>query len=125
MMVFINEAYKQENLPQELVEGFVKLLAPIAPHIAEELWERLGHNESIAYAEWPTYDESQLVENEIEIVVQINGKVRAKLVVPANATKEQMSELAEKDEKIQSEVSGKTIRKIIAVPGKLVNIVAN
>ncbi len=103
----------------------MKLLAPIAPHIAEELWERLGHNESIAYAEWPTYDESQLVENEIEIVVQINGKVRAKLVVPANATKEQMSELAEKDEKIQSEVSGKTIRKIIAVPGKLVNIVAN
>ncbi|MDV2686381.1 leucine--tRNA ligase [Alkalihalophilus lindianensis] len=123
MMVFMNDAYKQEELPRELMEGFVKLLAPLAPHIAEELWEKFGHNETITYAEWPTYEEALLVENEVEVVVQINGKVRAKLVIPADATREQMEEIAKNDEKVQAAIGDKTIRKIIAVPGKLVNIV--
>ncbi|WP_368503500.1 leucine--tRNA ligase [Alkalihalophilus sp. As8PL] len=123
MMVFMNDAYKQEELPRELMEGFVKLLAPLAPHIAEELWEKFGHNETISYAEWPTYEEALLVENEVEVVVQINGKVRAKLVIPADATREQMEEIAKNDEKVQAAIGEKTIRKIIAVPGKLVNIV--
>ncbi|MEC2071812.1 leucine--tRNA ligase [Alkalihalophilus marmarensis] len=125
MMVFINDAYKQEKLPRELMEGFVKLLAPLAPHIAEELWEKFGHNETITYAEWPTYEESLLVENEVEVVVQINGKVRAKLVIPADASRDQMEEIAKNDDKVQDAIGGKTVRKIIAVPGKLVNIVVS
>ncbi|WP_332698102.1 leucine--tRNA ligase [Halalkalibacter lacteus] len=123
MMVFINDGYKQEVLPRDLMEGFVKMLAPIAPHVAEELWEKLGHEGTISYAEWPTFDESMLVENEVEVVVQINGKVKAKLVIPADATREQMVEIAQKDEKVQAAIGDKTVRKIIAVPGKLVNIV--
>ncbi|ADC48881.1 leucyl-tRNA synthetase [Alkalihalophilus pseudofirmus OF4] len=125
MMVFINDAYKQEKLPRELMEGFVKLLAPLAPHIAEELWQKFGHNETITYAEWPTYEESLLVENEVEVVVQINGKVRAKLVIPADASRDQMEEIAKNDDKVQEAIGGKTVRKIIAVPGKLVNIVVS
>lgn len=79
MMVFINDAYKAETLPKEYVEGFVKMIAPVAPHIGEELWSKLGYNETITYASWPTFDESKLVEDEVEIVVQVMGKVRAKL----------------------------------------------
>ncbi|MDT8859326.1 leucine--tRNA ligase [Alkalihalobacillus sp. MEB130] len=123
MMVFINEGYKQEVLPRELMEGFVKMLAPIAPHVAEELWEKLGHNNTISYEQWPTFDEALLVENEVEVVVQINGKVKAKLMIPSDATKEQMEDIAKGDDKVQSAIGDKTVRKIIAVPGKLVNIV--
>ncbi|MBM7838393.1 leucyl-tRNA synthetase [Alkalihalobacillus xiaoxiensis] len=123
LMVFVNEANKQDVLPKELAEGFVKLLSPIAPHIAEEIWQKLGHSESIAYAEWPTYDESLLVENEIEVVVQINGKVKAKLVVAKTASKDELEAAAKADAKVQEAIGDKAIRKIIAVPGKLVNIV--
>ncbi|WP_026671701.1 leucine--tRNA ligase [Alkalihalobacterium bogoriense] len=125
MMVFINEAYKQEVLPLSLIKGFVKLLSPVAPHMSEELWSLLGGETTIAYEPWPTYEEAYLVEDEIEIVCQINGKVRAKLVIAKDATKEQMEEIALQDEKMKEELAGKTIRKVIAVPGKLVNIVAN
>ncbi|MGC4377745.1 leucine--tRNA ligase [Fictibacillus sp. Mic-4] len=125
LMVFINEANKQERLPKEIMEGFVKLLSPIAPHICEELWEKLGHNETIAYSSWPIWDESKLVEKEIEIVIQINGKVKAKINVPADLKKEEMEEVALNHESVQSNIEGKTVRKVIAVPGKLVNIVAN
>ena len=123
MMVFINEAYKQDVLPRDLMEGFVKMLSPIAPHLAEELWEKLGHAETISYEAWPTFDEAKLVENEVEVVVQINGKVKAKLVIPADSSREQMEEVAKQDEKVQEAIGDKTIRKVIAVPGKLVNIV--
>ncbi|ANB55812.1 leucine--tRNA ligase [Anoxybacillus sp. B7M1] len=125
LMVFINEAYKAPVLPKAYMEGFVKLLSPVCPHIAEELWEKLGHTNTIAYEAWPVYDETKLVEDEIEIVVQVNGKVRAKLRVPADASKEQMEQIALEDAKVKEQLDGKTIRKVIAVPGKLVNIVAN
>lgn len=125
MMVFINDAYKAEQLPKEMVEGFVKILAPVAPHIGEELWSMLGQSESITYATWPAYDEAKLVEDEIEIVVQINGKVKAKLLVAKDASREQMEQIALSDDAVKEQVQGKTVRKIIAVPGKLVNIVAN
>lgn len=125
LMVFINDAYKAEVLPKTFVEGFVKLLSPICPHIAEELWSKLGHSESISYEAWPAYDEAKLVEDEVEIVVQVNGKVRTKLNISAKASKEQMEEIAMADESVQQQIEGKTIRKVIAVPGKLVNIVAN
>ncbi|MBW7649986.1 leucine--tRNA ligase [Anoxybacillus sp. ST4] len=125
LMVFINEAYKATVLPKVYMEGFVKLLSPVCPHIAEELWEKLGHSNTIAYEAWPAYDEAKLVEDEVEIVIQVNGKVRTKLHVPADATKEQLEQLAMEDEKIKEQIEGKTVRKVIAVPGKLVNIVAN
>ncbi|MCY8955465.1 leucine--tRNA ligase [Bacillus cereus] len=123
MMVFINDAYKAETLPREYVEGFVKMIAPVAPHIGEELWSKLGYNETITYASWPTFDESKLVEDEVEIVVQVMGKVRAKLTMSKDASKEEMEQLAL--EAIQDQIEGKTVRKVIVVPGKLVNVVAN
>ncbi|PAD91878.1 leucine--tRNA ligase [Shouchella clausii] len=123
LMVFVNEGNKQEVLPKALIEGFVKLLSPVAPHIAEELWEKLGHTDTITYEAWPTYDESLLVENEVEVVVQMNGKVKTKLVVNKGASKEEMEAAALADEKVQAAIGEKTIRKVIAVPGKLVNIV--
>ncbi|MFD3448723.1 leucine--tRNA ligase [Microbacteriaceae bacterium 4G12] len=125
MMVFVNDAYKAETLPQEYMEGFAKLLSPVAPHLAEELWRKLGHTETITYESWPTYDESKLVEDEILVVVQVNGKVRAKLHMAKDVTKEQMEELAFASEQVKAHIEGKTVRKVIAVPGKLVNIVAN
>lgn len=125
LMVFINEAYKATVLPKDYVEGFVKLLAPIAPHVAEELWAKLGHIETISYEAWPAYDEAKLVSDEVEIVIQINGKVKAKLFVPAGANKEALEQIAMDDHKVKEQIDGKTVRKVIAVPGKLVNIVAN
>ncbi|EOT48771.1 MULTISPECIES: leucine--tRNA ligase [Enterococcus] len=125
LMVFINEAYKTDALCYEYIEGFVQLLAPIAPHMAEELWEILGNKEGISYVQWPTYDEKELVEDEVEIVLQVNGKVRAKVNVALNETKETLEELAKTHEAITDQLEGKTIRKVIVVPNKLVNIVAN
>lgn len=125
LMVFINDAYKAPVLPKRYVEGFVKMLAPIAPHIAEELWSKLGGTETISYEAWPAFDEAKLVDDEVEIVVQINGKVKAKLMVPADANREALEEIAMGDVNVKEQIDGKTVRKVIAVPGKLVNIVAN
>ncbi|MEC5424877.1 leucine--tRNA ligase [Virgibacillus sp. C22-A2] len=125
MMVFINEGYKAEQLPKEYIEGFAKMLSPIAPHLAEELWSILGHSETISYESWPVYDETKLVEDEIEIVLQVMGKVRSKINVPKDITKEELEKQAFANEKIQEIIEGKTVRKVIVVPGKLVNIVAN
>lgn len=125
LMVFINEAYKVDALPYLYVEGFVQLLAPIAPHFAEELWEILGNEGGISYVPWPVFDESALVEDEVEIVIQVNGKVKAKVMIAAAATKEEMEELAKGHEQVAGLLTDKTIRKVIVVPGKLVNIVAN
>lgn len=125
LMVFVNEAYKADALPYEYVEGFVQLLAPIAPHIGEELWSILGNDHGISYVPWPTYDESALVEDEIEVVFQVNGKVRAKAMVPADAEKAVLEQLAQENGLVQEQLQGKTIRKVIVVPNKLVNIVAN
>ncbi|HLR51840.1 MAG TPA: leucine--tRNA ligase [Candidatus Avamphibacillus sp.] len=125
MMVFINEGYKAKELPKDYVEGFVKLLSPIAPHICEELWNRLGHSETITYEPWPEYDEAKLVEDEVEIVLQVMGKVRAKMSVAKDIDKKELEKQALENEKIQEWIDGKTVRKVIVVPGKLVNIVAN
>jgi leucyl-tRNA synthetase len=125
LMVFINECYKTDVLPKEYMQGFLKLIAPLTPHIAEELWSKLGGSGTVSYEAWPSYEESKLVDDEIEIVVQINGKVRAKLKVPAETTREGLQDLAMEDSKVQEQIEGKTVRKVIAVPGKLVNIVAN
>jgi leucyl-tRNA synthetase len=105
------------------LENLVQLLAPFAPHIAEELWQQLGHNTSIHTSEWPKYDEQYLVSDTMTIVVQINGKVRAQLEVPADATEEQIVEKAKADEKVAGYLDGKEIRKTIYVPGKLISFV--
>lgn len=125
LMIFINDAYKQSELPVQYVEGFIKLLAPVAPHLAEELWERLGHDESLAYANWPDFDESKLIETEVEIVLQLNGKVKDKLKIAKDSSKTELENLAQENEKMQAAIGSKTIRKVIVVPNKLVNIVAN
>src|SRR5699024_1143636 len=125
LMVFVNEAQKAKMIPKKYIEGFVKLLSPIAPHIGEELWNRLENTTTIAYEEWPTYDETKLVEDEVEIVLQIMGKVRSKIRVSKDIPKEELEQKALSDEKIQEWIEGKTVRKVIVVPGKLVNIVAN
>lgn len=125
LMVFINECYKQEQLHRGYIEGFVKLLSPVAPHVAEELWEILGHSDTIAYSAWPVFDESKLVEDEVEIVIQVNGKVKEKMNVPAEAGKDDLERIAIESNRVQEAIREKTVRKVIVVPGKLVNIVAN
>ena len=123
MMIFVNSATKEDILPKEYAEGFVKLLSPVAPHIAEELWNRLGHSDTITYEAWPTYDESKLVDDEINLPVQVNGKVRATIKIPVDATQEQIKELAHQAENVQAHLEGKTIVKEIYVKGKIYNIV--
>ena len=124
LMIFVNAANKEEKLYVEYAKGFVQLMAPFAPHLAEELWQGLtASGESISYVAWPVYDESKLVESEVEIVVQIKGKVRAKLRVAKDLSREELQEIALADEKIQTEISGKELVKVVAVPNKLVNIV--
>ena len=125
MMIFINEAYKVDALPFEYVSGFIQLLAPIAPHFSEELWVKLGKPEGISYVAWPTYDEAFLVEAEIEVVFQNNGKVKTKEMVPSDISNDDMIAMALENSIIKEGIEGKTVRKTIAIPGKLVNIVAN
>ena len=130
LMELINEMYKYKELEnrndaviKEAIETIVTILAPFAPHIGEELWIMIGKDGSIFDISWPSYDESALVKDEVEVVVQVNGKVRGKLSVASNISREEMQEAAMNDEKIKTLVEGKTIVKVIAVPKKLVNIV--
>ena len=123
MMIFVNAANKEDIIPKEYAEGFVKLLSPVAPHIAEELWNRLGHSDTITYETWPTYDESKLVDEEINLPVQVNGKVRATIKVSVNASEEEIKEIAHKSENVQTHLNGKTVVKEIYVKGKIYNIV--
>ncbi len=124
MMIFINGVFKEEKLYRSLWEPFVLLLAPYAPHIAEEMWEKLGHTGTLAFEEWPVWDEELVKEDSVEIVLQINGKVRAKLRMPAGTDKAVLEEKALENERIKELLEGKNIIKIITVPDKLVNIVA-
>jgi leucyl-tRNA synthetase len=123
MMVLVNELYKVETLPRVVWETLVKMLSPYVPHLAEELWEKAGHEPSLANVAWPSYDEELTIESEVEMVFQINGKVRAKEVVEKGLAKEDLLAMAKANEKIVSWLEGKTIVKEIVVPDKLVNIV--
>ena len=123
MMIFINAVYKEENLPTEYAEGFVKLLSPVCPFLAEELWSMLGHDNTIAYEAWPTYDEAKLVEDEIEVPVQINGKVRAVVKVAKEATAEELEKVALENDDVKRFIDGKEVVKKIYVPGKIYTIV--
>ena len=125
-MVFVNDAYKVDGLPVDYVKGFIQLLAPVAPHLGEELWHRItGSEEGISYVTWPTFDEAKLVSDEIEVVFQINGKVRGKAQASRSISKDDLEKLALDNQNIQDHLEGLTVRKVIVVPGKLVNIVAN
>ena len=128
VMELINDVSKFDGdaaVKHEALEAAVLVLAPITPHASHALWQALGHDEAVLNAAWPDVDESALVKDSIELVVQVNGKVRAKLEVPANADKDTVENLAKAEPNVQKFTDGKTIRKVIVVPGKLVNIVAN
>ena len=123
MMIFINEAYKAKTLPREYALGFIKLLSPICPHVCEEMWSLYGHNESIAYESWPTYEEAKTIDSEIEIAVQVNGKLRATLKIEKDADQEVVKAKALELPNVIANTAGKQIRKIIVVPNRIVNIV--
>ncbi|GIP48264.1 leucine--tRNA ligase [Paenibacillus sp. J53TS2] len=123
LMIFVNEAYKTDAVPKAAAENFVQLLSPLAPHLAEELWERLGHTGTITYESWPAYDEAWTVEAEVEIVVQVNGKIVERTKISKDLDQAVMQEHSLSLPSVQQAVAGKTIRKVVAVPGKLVNIV--
>ncbi|MCX8063754.1 MAG: leucine--tRNA ligase [Candidatus Hydrogenedentes bacterium] len=125
MMEFINSAYKTEKIDKEVGEKFILILSPFAPHIAEEIWERFGHNNTLAYEPWPEYDEELIKEDTIEIPIQVNGKLRGKIEVPINLSKDEIISLAKKSEKVIPYIENKTIVKEIFVPGKLINFVTN
>ncbi|MCQ2008704.1 MAG: leucine--tRNA ligase [Sporolactobacillus sp.] len=124
MMTFINEANKQDQIPTYMAEGFIQLLSPVAPHISEEIWSLLGHDQSVEKSAWPTYDAQKLVEDQIEIIVQVNGKIRARFQAEKGTSREELQNKAMSDTNVKAQLDGKTVKKVIAVPDKLVNIVA-
>ncbi|MET0041198.1 leucine--tRNA ligase [Limosilactobacillus fermentum] len=123
LMVFVNEAYKVDDLPLEYMEGFVKMIAPLMPHLAEELWSQFNESETITYQPWPTYDEKALVEDEVEMIVQVNGKVRAKIKMAKDADNKDVEDAALANEHVHSFVDGKDVKKVIVIPNRIVNIV--
>jgi leucyl-tRNA synthetase len=122
MMVFLNE-WPSKTLAREAAEKFTLCLAPFAPHLGEELWEFLGHDNTLAYEPWPAYDPAALVENEVEIPVQVMGKLRGRIKVPVAATADEMRALAEQSPEVAKFLEGKTIVKVVAVPKRMVNFV--
>ena len=123
MMIFTNHLSKQSARPKSVVEKFILILAPFAPHIAEELWERLGHKGSLAYEPWPEYDKDLIKEKEIELAVQVNGKIRDRIVVAAEADEEQIKQKALAGKKVNAAMKGKPAKKIIVVKPRIVSII--
>lgn len=124
MMIFVNAVYKEGTCPREYAEGLIKMLSCICPHIGEEIWNLLGHEDTIAFEKWPEYDESKTIDNTIEIAVQVNGKIKCKLNVSADIEQADVIAEAKADEKVKEAIAGKNIVKEIYVKGRLVNIVA-
>jgi len=124
MMIFVNEFLNVEPKPLRAVESFLLLLSPFAPHLAEELWEKLGHKHSLVYEPWPHYDESKTTVNTVEMVVQVNGKVRSKFQVPMNENDDVVKKMAVEDEHVKRYLDGKRIMKVVVVKNKLVSLVA-
>jgi leucyl-tRNA synthetase len=129
-MELVNEIYKYKEeedinlgLLRTAVRNLVLILSPFTPHICEELWEKLGNQESVYRTSWPSYDEAALVKDTVEIVIQINGKVKDKLNVANNLDKETFEKTALEDQKVQALLNGKELVKVIAVPNKLINLV--
>ena len=123
MMIFVNAVYKEGKCPKAYAEGIIKMLSCIAPHICEEMWSLLGHNDTIAYESWPTYDESKTADDSVEVALQINGKLKGTIMLPVNCPKDDAIAAAKADERVAAAIEGKTIVKEIAVPNKIINIV--
>ncbi|MBT5249953.1 MAG: leucine--tRNA ligase [Bacteroidetes Order II. Incertae sedis bacterium] len=123
LIEFLSGIVSLDTIPRSLAEPFILMLAPLAPHISEEIWQRMGHEESLAYAEWPEVDEKWLVQDMLKLVVQVNGKVRGTIEVPADTSKEAIIEAGRTNEKVIRHLEGKEIRREIYVPGRLINIV--
>jgi leucyl-tRNA synthetase len=123
MMIFVNEAMKLEVRPRKQLEQFILLLAPFAPHLAEELWQRAGHGDSLAYEPWPSFDPAKTIEEKLEVVLQVNGKVRSKVEVARDTDEKRLEELARQDVNIRRYVDGKRVVRTVVVKNKLVNIV--
>jgi leucyl-tRNA synthetase len=123
MMIFVNEMNQKATRPREVMERFILLLAPYAPHIAEEIWERLGHERTLAYDAWPQADERYLARDTVTVVVQVNGKLRDSHELPADMDEARVKEIALASERLQPWIAGKTIVKAFYVPGKLLNLV--
>ncbi|MBW8001488.1 MAG: leucine--tRNA ligase [Planctomycetes bacterium] len=123
MMIFVNHLSKQKVRPVSAIEQFTKILAPFAPHIAEEMWQKLGHNETLVYEPWPEYDEELVKEKEVELAVQVLGKIKDRIVVAADADEEQIKEKALASEKVTVAMDGREPKKIIVIKSRLVNII--
>jgi leucyl-tRNA synthetase len=123
LMIFINFASKFNEIPRGALENFLKLLAPFAPHLAEELWSILGHTGSIFKQKWPEYDPALIKDEEIELVIQINGKMRDKTTVQMDIDEDKATELAKQSQKIKNFIGAKPIKKFIFVKNRLINIV--
>jgi leucyl-tRNA synthetase len=123
LMVLLNEFAKLQSLPREAAETFTLLLAPFAPHLSEELWQELGHQDSLAYEPWPQWDESLLKVSEQEILVQVLGKPKARLMMPVGCDEETARKIVLADPVVQETLAGREIRKFIMVPGRLINLV--
>jgi leucyl-tRNA synthetase len=123
MMIFVNLATRRKQIARDVIETFVLMLSPFAPHLCEELWRRLGHTDTLAYVPWPAYDEAKMVTQTINIAVQVNGKVRAQITLPADVSKDDALATAKADEKIASYLARGTIRREIYVPKRLINFV--
>ncbi|MGH7331465.1 MAG: class I tRNA ligase family protein, partial [Candidatus Rokuibacteriota bacterium] len=123
MMMFVNEATRASAIPREWLEMFVKVLSPFAPHLTEELWERLGHRSTIAYQPWPAYDETKLARDTMTIAVQVNGKLRGHLEVPSGSSEAAVLAATAADPSVQRLLAGKPVARQIYVEGRLVNLV--
>ena len=123
MMIFINAAFKEDVIPVKMVEGFIKVLNPIAPHVTEEIWNKLGHENTISYEKWPEYDESKIVDDKVNLAVQINGKLRDLIEINMDENQEKVKEIVHKSEKVASYIEGHEIVKEIYVKNKIYNIV--
>lgn len=123
LMIFVNDCNKAEYIPKKYALGFIKLLAPFAPHISEEMWQIYGHDKTLSYEPWPTYDENKLINDTVEIVVQILGKVKEKMILKKDLSKEELEEKVLSSEKVKKLINNKKIVKIIVVPNRLVNLV--
>jgi len=123
LMEFVNAFTGEARRPRAVLEPFVLMLAPLAPHMAEELWEALGHAGTLAYAPWPTYDDALTRDATIEIPVQIDGKVRSRVTLPADADRAAIESAALADPRVKELLAGRTPKKVVVVPGRLVNIV--
>ena len=123
MMIFVNNCMKENVVPKNYAEGFLKLLNPVAPHITEELWNRLGHSNTISYESWPTYDEAKIQDDTVELPIQFNGKLRATIKIAKDLSKEEVEKAVKANERVQNLLQGKAIIKEIYVPNKIYNIV--